>query len=297
MAEAEAGRQGQLEVEGGSVWYEVLGEDRPGVPLLCLHGGPGMTHDYLEPLGRLADQRPVIFYDQLGGGLSPVAPGTLTWSVERFVEELAQVRQQLAPGRLVIFGNSWGGMLALRYVLDRSPRLEGLILSSAPASVSRWLADANRLRAALPEAVREVLDEHERSGHFACPEYLGAVAEYYRRHLCRLHPWPECVELTFERFGSEVYNSLWGPSEFGPVTGELGSFELLGRLAEVRLPTLVTGGRHDEATPEHMRLVAQAIPGAELETFEHSAHLAFLEEPDAYLSRLRRFLDAIDRHG
>ncbi|MGB9483818.1 MAG: proline iminopeptidase-family hydrolase, partial [Candidatus Dormiibacterota bacterium] len=235
-----------------------------------------------------------VFYDQLGSGRSPVGARPVEWTVRRFVEELATVREALHLDQLVLFGNSWGGMLALQYLLDRSPQLHGLILSSTPFSVSRWLADAALLRSALPLAVRTALDYHEKSSYFGCPEYQGAVAEYYRRHLCRLSPWPDALERTFAGMGVDVYNSLWGPSEFGPVTGELADFEVADRLHQVAVPTLVTGGRFDEARPEHMELLASSIDGAELAIFEQSAHLAFLEERSDYVARLRSFLYRID---
>ncbi|HEY6538087.1 MAG TPA: proline iminopeptidase-family hydrolase [Candidatus Dormibacteraeota bacterium] len=287
--------EGFIDVADGRVWYTVAGAGRPGVPLLCLHGGPGMPHDYLEPLAALGDERPVIFYDQLGCGRSPAPRDMAGWTVARFVEELVVVREKLGLPQLVLFGNSWGGMLALQYINDRSPELRGLILSSTPVSVSRWLDDAAQLRQALPADVQRVLDYHERSGYFACPEYQGAVAEYYRRHLCRLSPWPESVERAMNGLGSEVYTTLWGPSEFGPVTGELASFEMVEMLPRISVPTLVTGGRFDEARPEHMALLAESIPGSELAIFENSAHLAFVEEPAAYLARLRLFLAGIDQ--
>jgi proline-specific peptidase len=103
-------QEGFIEVTGGRVWYRSVGEG--GIPLLCLHGGPGFTHYYLEPLELLADQRQVIFYDQLGCGNSDRPEDVTLWTVERFVDELVTVRQTLGLNRLHLFGSSWGGMLA-----------------------------------------------------------------------------------------------------------------------------------------------------------------------------------------
>lgn len=286
--------EGFLEVGDGRVWYRRYGEPGSRPPLLCLHGGPGMPHDYLEPLAALADERPVIFYDQLGCGRSPVGATAPRWTVARFQTELERVRAGLGLAETHLFGNSWGGMLAMSHALQGATGIRSLILSSAPASVSRWLADASTLREQLPETVRATLSSHERSGWFACPEYQGAVAEYYRRHLCRLDPWPAALERTMAGLGSAPYQEMWGPSEFGPVTGELRDWELLGSLGRIRVPTLVTGGRFDEATPGHMAAVAAAIPLASLEIFEGSSHTAFLEEPEAYLLRLRSFLRQVE---
>jgi proline iminopeptidase len=284
--------EGMLDVPDGTVWFQRVESQAGGTPLLCLHGGPGMPHDYLEPLAALSDERPVIFYDQLGCGRSPAA-GNVEWTVDRFVEELAAVRSHLGLTEVVIFGNSWGGMLAIRYMLDRPAGVRALILSSAPPSVSQWLADAARLRSDLSPSVQEVLRIHEAGGHYACPEYQGAVAEFYRRHLCRTSPWPECMERTFEGMGGDVYMAMWGPSEFGPVPGVLRDWEMLDRLSEIGVPTLVTCGRYDEASPEHMQMLAEGIPGAELTIFEASSHTAFVEETSIYLARLRTFLQTV----
>jgi proline iminopeptidase len=285
--------EGMLNVPDGAVWFQRVESQANGTPLLCLHGGPGMPHDYLEPLAALSDERPVIFYDQLGCGRSP-AGVNVAWTVDRFVEELAAVRAHLGLSEVVIFGNSWGGMLAIRYMLDHPDDVRALILSSTPVSVSQWLADAAQLRSDLPQSIQEVLRIHEERGHYACPEYQGAVAEFYRRHLCRVSPWPECVERTFAGMGGDVYMAMWGPSEFGPVPGALRDWEMIDRLPEIGVPTLVTCGRFDEASPEHMGMLAAGIPGAELTIFEASSHTAFIEETPAYLARLRTFLATVD---
>jgi proline-specific peptidase len=284
--------EGMLDVPDGAVWFQRVESQAGGTPLLCLHGGPGMPHDYLEPLAALSDERPVIFYDQLGCGRSPAA-GNVEWTVDRFVAELVAVRSQLGLSDVVIFGNSWGGMLAIRYMLDHPEGVRALILSSAPPSVSRWLADAAKLRSDLAPSVQDVLRIHEERGFYGCPEYQGAVAEFYRRHLCRVSPWPDCVERTFAGLGGDVYMAMWGPSEFGPVPGVLRDWEMTDRLPEIRVPTLVTCGRFDEASPEHMGMLAAGIPGAELTIFEASSHTAFIEETPAYLARLRAFLETV----
>jgi proline-specific peptidase len=286
--------EGTIAVPGGRVWYQIVEPDRTGTPILCLHGGPGMPHDYLEGLSDLALSRPVIFYDQLGCGRSDRPDDESLWTVDRFVEELATVRQVLGLDRLHLFGNSWGGWLALQYTLDRRPELASLILSSSPPSVPRWIADCAVLRAALDQPVRDVLDRHEAAGYFSCPEYQGAITQFYRRHLCTTDPWPDCLERTFAGAGSDVYTTMWGPSEFGPVTGRLRHWDVTTRLQEIRVPTLVTGGRHDEARPEHLRVLAEGISDSELVIFENSSHTAFIEEQRHYIEVVDDFLSRVD---
>jgi proline iminopeptidase len=254
-----------------------------------------MPHDYLENLAGLAHARPVIFYDQLGCGRSDHPADDALWTFERFIEELAAVRAALRLDRLHLFGNSWGGWLALQYALDRKPSgLASLILSSSPPSVPRWIEDAAQLRAALDPDVIDVLDRHEAAGHFGCPEYQWAVTQFYRRHLCRASPWPDSVERTFAGMNGDVYLAMWGPSEFGPVTGRLDGWDVTSRLPEITVPTLVTGGRHDEARPEHLALLAGGITGSELVIFEDSSHMAFIEEHARYLQVAGDFLARVD---
>src|SRR5262249_58950915 len=137
--------EGFIEVPGGRVWYRSVGGSAGDgrTPLLCLHGGPGFTHYYLEPLEALADRRQVIFYDQLGCGRSDRPEDPSLWTVDRFVEEGAQVRSALGLDRLHLFGSSWGGMLAVEYVLDRRPGLAGRMLWGSPARMVRRGKDSS----------------------------------------------------------------------------------------------------------------------------------------------------------
>jgi proline-specific peptidase len=286
-------REGFVDVPGGRVWYRIEGGDAPGVPLLCLHGGPGIPHDYLEPLADLADERPVIFYDQLGCGRSadPSLDDTGLWTMERALGEVAAVRTGLSLDRMHLFGNSWGGWLAMQYLLgDPQPAPRSVIISSATASVEEWIADANALRSELSAEQQAVLDHHEKNDWLGCPEYIAVVSAFYQKHVCRTVPWPACVERAFAGMNADIYGAMWGASEFGPVTGVLRDFDVRGQLGRISIPALVTAGRYDEARPDRMRAVADEIPDAELAIFENSSHMAFVEEQAAYVARVREFL-------
>ena len=286
-------REGTIPVPGGDVWYRTVGEG--GIPLLCLHGGPGFSHDYLESMEDLADRRTVAFYDQLGCGRSERPDDPSLWTLERSVAEVAAVREALGLERMHLFGNSWGGWLAMQYVLDLQPPLESLIVSSSPPSVARAVREMNELKAQLPEEVRRVIDDHEAREMFDCPEYVAAIMVFYKRHLCRLDRWPEGVERAIgPGFGIGPYRTMWGPAEFGPVTGNLNGWDITARLGEISVPTLITGGRFDEMLPAHLEVERDGIPGAELVIFENSSHMAFAEEPEAYLAAVNRFLDRVE---
>lgn len=287
--------EGTIEVPGGKVWYRTVGDGGTGIPLLCLHGGPGMAHDYINPLADLADERMVVFYDQLGCGRSDRPDDPSLWTMERSVAEVAAVREALNLNRIHLFGNSWGGWLALQYTLDRQPSLESLIVSSSPPSVERAVREMNELRRRLPADVQDALAYHEERGTFECMEYTAAVMVFYKRHLCRVPRWPENVEYSMGAgFGSGPYLTMWGPSEFGPVTGNLDGWDITARLREISVPTLLTVGRHDEMWPSHMADMQAGIPGAELAIFEESSHMAFVEERATYIARLRDFLHRVE---
>ncbi len=293
-------REGHLDFRGHQIWFQVIGEDMPGrFPLLTLHGGPGAAHDCIEPLGELAAQgRRVIFYDQLGCGRSDKPHDPSLWMIELFLDELDAVRSELRLERIHLFGLSWGGMLAMEYALRRPPGLASLVLASAPASMQRWTAEADRLRRLLPATVQETLVRHERDGSTDSAEYQQAMLVFYERHVCRRKPWPDPVRRSIDQLmaNPEVYLTMNGPSEFH-VTGTLRDWSVLERLGEIQVPTLVTCGRHDECTPEMSTETAGAIPGAELAVFEESAHFAQAEEPERYRQVVGRFLERVEATG
>ena len=284
--------EGYLDVPGGKVWYRAVGDNAGSAPLLCLHGGPGFTHYYLEPLEALADRRRVIFYDQLGCGRSD-RPGDLSlWNVDRFVTELAQVRSALNLDRLHLFGSSWGGMLAMQYVLDRQgdqPELESLILCGSPASMIRWVSDCTELLAEETEETRRVIREHEAAGFTGCPEYQAAILGFYRKHVCRLDPWPAGLERSFAEAGYDVYNTMNGPSEF-TVTGTLKTWDIMDRLPEIGVRTLLVGGRYDECTPGHLEEMHRRIAGSQLVIIEDASHLCFAEQPEEFNRVINSFM-------
>ena len=281
--------EGYIDVPGGRVWYRDVGEG-DGTPLLCLHGGPGSTHHNLESLEALADRRRVIFYDQLGCGNSDRPDNPALWTVDRFVEELAQVRAALQLDRLHLFGSSWGGMLAMQYVLDRRPELQSLILCGSPASMPRWAADCEELLGQQPAEVSKVIRDHEADGFTACPEYQAAILGFYREHFCRLNPWPAGLERSFAGVGHVVYHTMNGPSEF-TVTGTLKDWDVMDRLGDIKVPTLLVGGRYDECRPAHLEEMRRRIPGSRLAIIEDASHLCFAEQPAEFSTIINSFLD------
>ena len=287
-------REGYITVTGGRVWFRVVGAESPKTPLLVLHGGPGATHDYLEPLEALADERPVVFYDQLGCGNSDRPDDPTLWTVERYVGEVGEVRDALGLSRVHLLGQSWGGGLAAEYVIaQKSDGVESLILSAPLLDAGRWVADQRANLAAFPGEMQEAVREAEATGNFDAPEYQDAITAYYARHLCRTDPWPECLNRTFEKISLPVYLLMWGSTDFTSMR-TLRYISVGGRLAGVTVPVLFTCGEHDEATPEAMAYYRSLVPGSELAIFNGASHSHHLEETDAYLAAVREFMRRVD---
>jgi len=290
--------EGRIPFRGFQTWYRIVGEgDGAGkLPVLLLHGGPGGTHDYLEPLEQLvATGRRAIFYDQLGCGQSDLPDDPSLFTVDLFVDEVSAVRGALELDRVHLFGNSWGGMLAMEYALTQPAGLASLALASAPASIPQWIEETAKLRAELPRDVQETLSRHEEAGTTASPEYEAACMVFYKRHVCRADEWPECVLRSFEfieRHGL-VYRTMNGPSEFH-VTGTLKTWSVIHRLGDIRVPTLVVTGEYDEATPAINRTVSKGIPGAESVIYPNASHMAHVEDTDGYVRLLDRFFSRVE---
>ena len=282
--------EGYVEVEGGRVWFRRLGEG-DALPVLLLHGGPGAAHDYMLPLAeRLSEHRPAIVYDQLGCGRADRPDDTSLWTVDRSVTEVDQVRAALGLDRCHLLGQSWGGWLAIDYMARGPAGVAGLVLASTSASIAQFVAGARRLIDALPEPHRTALQELGARGEYDHPDYRAAEQEFYRRHLCRMDPWPEALVRSSDQMeGNQVYATMNGPTEFD-VIGLLREWDRTADLGRIGVPTLVTCGRHDEITPSCSETITRGIPDARMHVFEESAHCAHLEEADDYARIVEAFL-------
>jgi L-proline amide hydrolase len=281
--------EGYVDFRGYRTWYRVVGDRASGaVPLLALHGGPGSTHNYFAPLQRLADQRPVVLYDQIGCGNSD-RPSDIEWSVDVFREEVSTLREQLGLERIHLLGTSWGGMLAQEHVLSGAAGVASLVLSSTLANLALWNEEQLKLKAQLPPHVLEVLDRHEAAGTYDDPEYEQAMEAYFDRHFYRgPKPRPELEAMAAGR-APDVYRAMQGPNEW-TTTGALKGWDTRARLHEIDVPTLVVRGRYDMCTEPVARELVEGIPNAREVVLEHSSHTPVLEEPDRYLEVVRDFL-------
>jgi proline-specific peptidase len=289
--------EGTIDVPGGRVWYARRGGgDR--TPLLILHGGPGAASYYVEPLAELvARHRPSVVYDQLGCGRSERPHDPSLWTLDRAVAEVDRVRDALGLDRCHLLGQSWGGWLSIEYMCRGATGIQGLVLASTSASIPQFVAEARRLIEELPEPARSTILELGARGEYGRPEYHEATMEFYRRHLCRLDPWPEAMQRSADELAdNQVYLTMNGPTEWD-VIGTLRDWDRSTDLHRISAPTLVTCGRYDEITPACSETIRDGIPGSRMVVFEQSAHCAHLEERELYASVVEEFLTGVDNRS
>ncbi len=292
-------KEGYVPFAGHRTWYRIAGDaEAPGkTPLLCLHGGPGATWHHMEPYADLAEGRRVVCYDQLGCGNSAISEphDPSMWTLELYLREITAVREALGLGECHIIGHSWGGMLGMAYAITRPAGLVSLVVESSPASGPFWLTELDGLRAELPADVEQTLRRHEAAGTTDSEEYQATMMAFYDRHVCRVRPWPDWLQRTFDGLEAnpEVYFTMNGPSEFH-VIGPLKDFDITADLGSVNVPTLLFCGAFDEVTPATVAQARDGIKGSELVVMPGCSHMSQAEQPAATLSLLRGWLAGIE---
>jgi len=290
-------QEGPIQTLGGNVSYKIhqAKNNTNQPPLVIIHGGPGIPHQYLSNLSELNQNRTVIFYDQLGCGKSAMKTSDQSlWVLPRFITELEDLikalSQKLSIQRFDLLGHSWGGSLAIEYALAHPEKIRKLILASPLISTPLWIKNAKKLLKTLPVKAQEAIQTHELAGTTDSPEYQAAKNQFDMQYLCRITPFPELLMASCSEFNFEVYQTMWGPSEF-TVTGNLKTFDRWSDLSKINLPTLITCGRFDEASPYLLTQAQKLIKNSKLAIFENSAHMPHLEEPENYLKALQDFLN------
>jgi len=283
--------EGYCNVAGGRVYWRRFGSG-DGVPLLVLHGGPGAAHNYMLPMTALADERPIIFYDQLGCGRSDAPPDESLYTVQRSVDELDAVRAALKLSNVFIAGHSWGAFLAIEYVCQgRGAGVERMVLSGASASTAQVIAGQQRLINSLPDGFAAKLHALEAQGRMSGPEYAALTQTFYDRFVLRVPPTPD-AKATFDALSKSIaYRVMNGPNEFY-ITGVIKDWDRRRDLKSVRQPVLLTTGQYDEITLDCHETIRDGVGGpVSLEVLRGCSHLTMIEQPDRYNSLVRAFVD------
>jgi proline iminopeptidase len=283
------------------VWIKRVGNN-PSLRVLLLHGGPGSTHEYLEACDSYLPAAEVeyYYYDQLGSGFSDQPAEPSLWELGRFVDEVEQVRRALGLDResFVLYGQSWGGILAIEYALAYQQHLRGLVISNMMASVPAYNAYAEQVL--MPEMDQAALAEIktlEASGQTEDPRYMELLAEqHYVHHVLRMPPeqWPDPVQRGFAHINPDIYVSMQGPSELGiSASAKLAHWDRTAELASIDVPTLVIGARYDTMDPAHMEMMAGRLPQGRYLYCPRGSHLAMYDDQEAYFAGLTSFLSTI----
>jgi len=281
-----------------NVWTKRFGNN-PKIKVLLLNGGPGATHEYFECFENFLPKEGIefIYYDQLACGNSDNPKDTSLYDLDRYVEEVEQIRQalNLDKNNFFLLGHSWGGILAMQYSLKYQDNMKGLIISNMMASCPEYGKYADEVLAKqMDPLVLAKIRKIEREGDFQNPEYMELLLpNYYSKHLLRLAEWPEPVARSLSKTNNDLYTIMQGPSEFG-IRGKLVDWDVSKQLKDIHVPTLVIGATFDTMDPKYMEWMSTQIPGAQFLLCENGSHMCMYDDQQTYVNGLIKFLKAFN---
>jgi proline iminopeptidase len=278
-------------VPGGRIWYKVSGTGL-ATPLILLHGGPGYSSFYLKAFEALGSDRPVVRYDQLGGGKSDRISDTTLFTIPHFVRELDALRTHLGYQKVHLLGHSWGTILAVEYYRMFPQHVASLTLGSAALDIPAWERNARRLVHTLSDSAQRAIQVREAERRFDAPDYQAALSEFYGRYVWRA-PVQADLDSLLRTANEAIYHYMQGPSEF-TITGTLKRYDGTTILPTIAVPTLYTVGEFDEANPATVKRFARLTPGARVVILPGAAHMTPWDAPDENLRVVREFLRSVD---
>lgn len=284
---------GMIRIDGKyKVWTKKIGSG--AIKVLTLHGGPGSTHAYLECFEQFLPQAGIEFYyyDQLGCGFSDKPEDTSLWTLDRFRDEVEQVRGALGLENFILYGHSFGAMIAIEYALKYPMTLRKLVLSNMTASTLAYDTYMHQLRGTIAPAILAKMQPFEDAGLFEDPDYETLIEQFlYAKNRCRLDPLPEPVRRAFKLLSRPVYNSMHGPNEF-LITGNLKNWDRWNDLMRIQVPTLTIGSRWDEMDPTEIEKEAHKLPQGRYAFCANGSHLCMWDDQQSYFDQLIPFLKA-----
>ncbi len=280
------------------VWTKRFGNN-PRIKILLLHGGPAMTHEYMECFESFFPKEGFEFYeyDQLGSYYSDQPKDSSLWTTERFVEEVEQVRQAIGADstNFYVLGNSWGGILAMEYALKYQGNMKALLVANMVASAPEYGKYAQEVLA--PQFDAKVLEEVraiEAKGDYANPRYMELlIPNFYHKHLCRLEEWPDAINRSMKHVNAEIYTMMQGPSEFG-IAGRLATWDIKNRLKEIKVPTLMIGAKHDTMDPKAMEEQSKMVQKGRYLYCPNGSHLSMWDDQEVFMSGVIKFIKDVD---
>ena len=282
-----------------NVWTKRFGNN-PKIKILLLHGGPAMTHEYMECFETFFQREGFEFYeyDQLGSYYSDQPNDTTLWKTERFVEEVEQVRKAIGADQsnFYIVGNSWGGILGMEYALKYQKNMKALLVSNMVASAPEYGKYAQEVLAKQmdPKILYEIR-AIEAKKDFANPRYMELlIPNFYHEHICRLTIWPDALNRSFKHANNAIYTQMQGPSEFG-ISGLLANWDIKSRLKEIAIPTLMIGAKYDTMDPKAMEEQSKMVQHGEYLYCPNGSHLAMWDDQKTYMNGVISFIKKVDQ--
>lgn len=280
------------------VWTKRFGNN-PKIKILLLHGGPAMTHEYMECFETFFQREGFEFYeyDQLGSYYSDQPKDSSLWTIDRFVDEVEQVRKAINADKenFYVLGNSWGGILAMEYALKYQQNMKGLLVSNMMASAPEYgkYADEVLAKQMKPEVLAEIR-ALEAKKDFGNPRYMELLLpNFYKEHLCRLKEWPDGLNRASKHVNGEIYTLMQGPSEFG-ISGRLAKWDIKNRLHEITIPTLMIGAKYDTMDPKAMEEQSKLVKKGRYLFCPNGSHLAMWDDQKVFMNGVIQFINDVD---
>lgn len=285
--------EGYVDVKGGRMWYRIIGDGRE-TPLLLTHGGPGGTSRAFYQLAPIAEDRPIILFDQLGSGRSDHHTDSTLLTVENFVEQVAALKSHLGLKDFYLHGHSWGTALALEYYSKYPEGIKALIFNSPYFSTPIWKADADTLILTLPDSVQAAIKTGEESGDFESPGYKMANTVYAKNFGIRNTRLTSELDTVPAPSSSFIYNYMWGPTEF-TATGTLKTYNNIESLKRVTVPTLFITGEFDEARPQTVRYFQTLVGGSQMKVIDGAGHGTMHDNRVQNIEAIQSFLASLEK--
>lgn len=283
-----------------NIWTKRFGNN-PKTKILLLNGGPGGTHEYFQCFENFLPKEGVefIYYDQLGCGYSDNPNDTAYWDLNRFVEEVEQVRVALGLNKdnFYLLGHSWGGILAMQYSLKYQQHMKALIISNMMSSCPDYDKYAEEVLAKqMDKSVLDSVKAMEARNDFANPQYMGLlIPNFYEKHMLRkpYAEWPALVQRAFAGMNQSLYVTMQGPSEFG-ISGRLENWDVSKELPKIEIPTLVIGAEHDTMDPNHMKWMSTQVKNGTYAYCPNGGHMAMYDDQENYFNGLIGFIKKVE---
>ncbi|MEO6189737.1 MAG: proline iminopeptidase-family hydrolase [Saprospiraceae bacterium] len=282
------------------VWTKTIGNN-PSTRILLLSGGPGCSHEYFECCESFlpAEGIEFIYYDQLGTGYSDNPKDTVYWNLERYVEEVEQVRKalKLDHTNFYLLGHSWGGILAMEYASKYQSNLKALIISDMMASCPKYGQYAKEVLAKkLDPKILDSIKSIESRKDFSNPKYMELLMpNFYNQFICRipLKDWPEPMKRSFDKINNSLYVTMQGPSEFG-IGGNLIHWDRSEDLKNYNIPTLIIGAHYDTMDPLYMEWMSKQIKRSNFLLCKNGSHMCMWDDQEAYFGGLIQFIKTVE---